>query len=323
MGMVVDTIRDLDSGVTTVWVAGELTFATAPAVRSALAKGACECPAAVIVDLSALEVASPALLVLFVTASRRATAQWDVPMVFCSDQPDVGRSIKAFRPFSEVFDSVGAAVRALPGWAPRWRRQQFPPLPASAASARDLVARACHDWHLSTLLDRGVRIVSELADNAIEHAGTDFDVTVSYSKTYLRIAVRDGGPALLPWSVRTAIPSAPGDRKSGLHLVDGAATAWNVTDLSGGKIVWAFLRVRPLTAPQGRDDTGLEPPSLTERELEVLDYLPTLLTSEDIAAHLHVSSNTVKAHMRSIYVKLDVTRRQDAVSRAHEWDLLP
>jgi LuxR family maltose regulon positive regulatory protein len=57
--------------------------------------------------------------------------------------------------------------------------------------------------------------------------------------------------------------------------------------------------------------------------MEVLGYLPTILTSGEIAAYLHVSVNSVRAHMRSIYVKLDVTRRQDAVSRAHEWDLLP
>ena len=94
MSVVVDTSRDLDSGLTTVRVAGELTFDTAPTVRTALAKCASECPSAVIVDLAALKVLSPALLVLFAAASRRATDQWDVPMVFCWAQPDVDRNIK-------------------------------------------------------------------------------------------------------------------------------------------------------------------------------------------------------------------------------------
>jgi len=40
---------------------------------------------------------------------------------------------------------------------------------------------------------------------------------------------------------------------------------------------------------------------LTAREEEILGYLPTMLTANDIAAHLHVSVNTVKAHLRSMY----------------------
>jgi LuxR family maltose regulon positive regulatory protein len=35
-----------------------------------------------------------------------------------------------------------------------------------------------------------------------------------------------------------------------------------------------------------------------------------------------VSVNTVKAHLRSIYRKLGVSRRRDAVIRAREWGLL-
>ena len=61
---------------------------------------------------------------------------------------------------------------------------------------------------------------------------------------------------------------------------------------------------------------------LSERETEVLRYLPTMLTAGEIAGELKVSVNTVKAHMRSIYRKLDAARRREAVSRAREWGLL-
>jgi LuxR family maltose regulon positive regulatory protein len=36
-----------------------------------------------------------------------------------------------------------------------------------------------------------------------------------------------------------------------------------------------------------------------------------------------VSVNTVKTHIRSIYTKLGVSSRRDAVARARERDLLP
>ena len=60
----------------------------------------------------------------------------------------------------------------------------------------------------------------------------------------------------------------------------------------------------------------------TERELEVLRYLPTTLTTSEIAAELNVSVNTIKAHTRSIYAKLGASRRRDAVVLASERGIL-
>jgi LuxR family maltose regulon positive regulatory protein len=70
------------------------------------------------------------------------------------------------------------------------------------------------------------------------------------------------------------------------------------------------------------EETGLSGEHLTERELIVLRYLPTMLKAGEIAADLFVSINTVKAHLRSIYRKLDVTSRRAAVERARELNLL-
>jgi LuxR family maltose regulon positive regulatory protein len=61
---------------------------------------------------------------------------------------------------------------------------------------------------------------------------------------------------------------------------------------------------------------------LSDRELEVMRYLPTMLTAGEIAVDLHVSVNTIKAHMRSIYRKLDASRRREAVVRARERGIL-
>jgi LuxR family maltose regulon positive regulatory protein len=54
---------------------------------------------------------------------------------------------------------------------------------------------------------------------------------------------------------------------------------------------------------------------LTARETDVLRLLAQLCTNEEIAADLVLSLNTVKTHMRSLFQKLSVTRRADAVRR--------
>jgi LuxR family maltose regulon positive regulatory protein len=61
---------------------------------------------------------------------------------------------------------------------------------------------------------------------------------------------------------------------------------------------------------------------LSERELEVLRLLTTHLSSTEIAQELFISVNTVRSHIKSIYGKLDVHRRQDAIQRARELELL-
>ncbi len=61
---------------------------------------------------------------------------------------------------------------------------------------------------------------------------------------------------------------------------------------------------------------------ITPAERRVLDLLATQLTADQLAARLFVSTNTVKTHMKSLYLKLDVTTRTAAVERARELGLL-
>jgi len=62
--------------------------------------------------------------------------------------------------------------------------------------------------------------------------------------------------------------------------------------------------------------------ALTDRELSVLQYLPSMMTYPEIAAQLFVSVNTVKSHLRHLYAKLEVVNRRQAVLRARELGLL-
>ena len=61
---------------------------------------------------------------------------------------------------------------------------------------------------------------------------------------------------------------------------------------------------------------------LSESEIRVLRYLPTNLSNREIADELYVSVNTVKAHIRHLYAKLDSHRRGEAVDRARALGLL-
>jgi LuxR family maltose regulon positive regulatory protein len=62
--------------------------------------------------------------------------------------------------------------------------------------------------------------------------------------------------------------------------------------------------------------------SLSERERVVLRYLPTMMTFVEIGSELYISVNTTKSHVRSIYRKLGVVGRRDAVRRARQLHLL-
>ncbi|MEW2084620.1 LuxR C-terminal-related transcriptional regulator [Streptomyces sp. NPDC005283] len=62
--------------------------------------------------------------------------------------------------------------------------------------------------------------------------------------------------------------------------------------------------------------------SLSDRERDVLRLAAEMMSTEEIATELYVSVNTVKTHLRSIYRKLAVSRRSDAVRRAREFHLL-
>jgi len=53
--------------------------------------------------------------------------------------------------------------------------------------------------------------------------------------------------------------------------------------------------------------------SLTDRELAVLQLLPSMMSNEQIAGELFVSVNTVKVHLKSLYRKLGVSSRREAV----------
>lgn len=55
---------------------------------------------------------------------------------------------------------------------------------------------------------------------------------------------------------------------------------------------------------------------LTERESELLALLPTGMTNRELGAHLYISENTIKTQLRSLFSKLDIRNRAQAVALA-------
>ena len=72
---------------------------------------------------------------------------------------------------------------------------------------------------------------------------------------------------------------------------------------------------------KNREIAGMAEP-LSDRELEVLRFLPTPLTSTEIAQELYISPNTARFHIKNIYAKLGVHQRAASVKRARELGLI-
>ena len=72
--------------------------------------------------------------------------------------------------------------------------------------------------------------------------------------------------------------------------------------------------------PQAAPSVLIEP--LTEKEQEVLVHLAELLSTEEIARQMYVSVNTVRTHVRAILRKLAASRRNEAIRRARDLQII-
>ncbi|PPS70961.1 MULTISPECIES: helix-turn-helix transcriptional regulator [Streptomyces] len=84
----------------------------------------------------------------------------------------------------------------------------------------------------------------------------------------------------------------------------------------------------PAAPAQGERTVPQPPPAplvaveLSAREHDVLDRVARMMSTEEIAADLCLSVNTVKTHLKSVYRKLAVNRRGEAVRRARDLRIL-
>jgi LuxR family transcriptional regulator, maltose regulon positive regulatory protein len=86
--------------------------------------------------------------------------------------------------------------------------------------------------------------------------------------------------------------------------------------------VHEHLVCQPSSRAAGSATAAHETPALTTSELAVLRLLRSYMSNQDIADTLFLSVNTVKTHLRSVYYKLGVSSRREAVERGVRLQIL-
>ncbi len=123
-------------------------------------------------------------------------------------------------------------------------------LEAEFAAERDAPGRA-RRMAVAALRQRGhgevftndvALVVSELASNAVLHAGSPFSIAICVEESVLRVAVQDEAPLSATVGGRGLIPQP----MHGLGFIDALSTRWGVEGTHAGKVVWAEL---PYEAP--------------------------------------------------------------------------
>lgn len=90
--------------------------------------------------------------------------------------------------------------------------------------------------------------------------------------------------------------------------------------------LWAghrLTRRRAAAAKFERNDAAIRSLGLTPRECEILGLLASGQSNKEIARQLAISPNTAKTHIASVFQKLDVQRRTQAIHKARELALIP
>ena len=234
---------------------GVLDVGTSAALRNYLVKVGAEQPSAVLVDLAGLDIRSPAVTAVFVTAHEELARWPGVPMVLVAAGDEAAevlarQRLSRFVPVERnEADAVAAAgeppVRLIDGVL-------LPNSPGSVEIARRFVRDSCALWGQSALADEAAALLGELVANVVTHTTSMARVRVELRRGLLSVAVYDDDPT--PPRPRTAGDgngAVGGER--GLALIDRTATAWGcLPTLRGGKVVWSTLRV-PRQRPPDED----------------------------------------------------------------------
>ena len=137
-------------------------------------------------------------------------------------------------------------------------------------------------------------------------------------------SLADRGPG---GGVAGARPHAGGARGHRRSFLDAGAPARSLLARYRHRVPSCWFYVDELLQASAESEwMTTAPPALieqlTERERNVLRYLPSLMTYEEIASDLYVSVNTVKSHAYGVFRKLGVSGRRQAVRSARELRLL-
>jgi DNA-binding NarL/FixJ family response regulator len=173
----------------------------------------------------------------------------------------------------------------------------------------------------------GIRVV-ELDVNEKPESTVDVTLFDTYGEaTAMRERARDlasdpGNGAVIVFSFSDDVALADSLVRAGAQgFISKAVSAAQIVD--GIRAAARGERVTMVKRSQrGAMAAGLRWPgreaNLTERESELLALLPTGMTNRELGEHLYLSENTIKTQLRSLFTKLDVRNRVQAVSLARD-----
>lgn len=241
-------LHDLNSGVCDITVAGLLDLKAAGQLRLTVLKVLAEQPVSVLVDLNAVQVADSMPLLILPALERRANDDCGIRLhcYLRADHPHreqietaLGRRV----PLHFTRKEAHVASREASLGLRRFRRYFFAeevPLP------RRIVNDLCHEWGIEHLAEDAGIIVTELTNNAVQHAFGGFDLVLLLRGNLLHIQVIDPDPRVPIFPISSiaedGLPEVDKLGGFGLYLVLGISTACGVAVRPPGKIVWATLR---------------------------------------------------------------------------------
>jgi LuxR family transcriptional regulator, maltose regulon positive regulatory protein len=140
------------------------------------------------------------------------------------------------------------------------------------------------------------------------------------------LSARSRLPGLSPWPTLVGslalapVRAARGDRAGGraaLAEVRGTLEALPDAGTIPELLERQERKLRSRTPREGQLNG-----ELTERELDVLRLLGSELSTRQMAQNIYVAPSTVRTHIKSIYRKLGVSSRGQAVEEAHARGLI-
>lgn len=187
------------------------------------------------------------------------------------------------------------------------------------ASAPDLAFESAAAWLTLGAHDQARRVIDESA-SALHIEQPRAEIRRLQAEAWLAELADDHRTALD--LVDMALDRADPDQLVDVFISTDVAILDLVAELAinRGGVADAILERRRRLAPTNVG-AGLAV-QLTERELEVLAYLPDHSTGPELARLCSISINTLKTHLAHIYRKLGVSARTEAIGRARELGLL-
>jgi LuxR family maltose regulon positive regulatory protein len=165
-----------------------------------------------------------------------------------------------------------------------------------------------------------------LAEGLLAHRDGDIDRARTVLAHAASLALATGHPSQIvrTLTARAGAELAGGDRRAAsaaLSEADEVARSEPVLPAVTRGLDEARERIgRGVVAMARRDGALVEP--LTDRELAVLRALQGPLSQREIGVELYLSINTVKGYTKSLYRKLDVASRPEAVRRGRELGII-